>query len=115
MRHQVGQSLIKSEQQDAPLASWSLAEVFKNNIFLDSLLLLFDGLQKVKVQYMVQEEKHNIFHFLSKNVEAYGDSFIMKLYAGLVYQLKLFVFERDGCFKEKRAVMFACNLISYNC
>ena len=32
--------------------SLSLAEAFKN-IFLDSLLLLFDGLQKGKAKYMV--------------------------------------------------------------
>ena len=44
MCQQVGQSPIKARWQDVSLASWILAEAFKNNIFLDSLLLVFDGL-----------------------------------------------------------------------
>ena len=35
-------------------------------MFLDSFLLLFDGLQNVNPQYMVQEEKY----FLGRNLEA---------------------------------------------
>ena len=53
MWQQVGQLPIKTRWQDIPLASWSLAEGFKNKIFLDSFLLLFDGLQKKKVEYVV--------------------------------------------------------------
>ena len=41
---QVWQLPIKAGWQDVPLASRSLAETFKNNIFLNSLLLLFDDL-----------------------------------------------------------------------
>ena len=41
---QVEQLPIKSEYRDISFASRSLAEAFKNNKFLDSLLLLFDGL-----------------------------------------------------------------------
>ena len=37
-------------------------------MFLDLLLLLFDGLYEVKTQYMVQEEKQ------CKNVETSGNS-----------------------------------------
>ena len=40
----VGQITIKAGWQDVSLAFRSLAEAFKNNIFLDSFLLLFDGL-----------------------------------------------------------------------
>ena len=36
--------IIKTRWQDVPLESRSLAETFKNNKFLHSLLLLFDGL-----------------------------------------------------------------------
>ena len=43
-------------------------------MYLDSLLLLFDALWKVKAQYMVLEEKQNISCFPSKNFEASGDS-----------------------------------------
>ena len=43
-------------------------------MYLDSLLLLFDALWKVKAQYMLLEEKQNIFCFPSKNFEASGDS-----------------------------------------
>ena len=43
-------------------------------MYLDSLLLLFDALWKVKAQYMVLEEKQNIFSFPSKNFEASGNS-----------------------------------------
>ena len=32
-------------------------------IYFQIHLLLFDGLQKLKAQYMVQEEKHNILYF----------------------------------------------------
>ena len=41
---QVGQLPFKARWQDVPLASRSLAKAFKDNIFLHSLLLLFDGL-----------------------------------------------------------------------
>ena len=44
MWQQVGQLSVKVRLQDIPLTSWSLAEAFKNNIFLDSLLLLLDDL-----------------------------------------------------------------------
>ena len=45
MRLQVGLLPIKAGWQVVrPLAFRSLAEVFKNNMYLDSLLLLFDGL-----------------------------------------------------------------------
>ena len=50
----------------------SLDQTFKNNIYLDSLLLLLDGLWKA--QYMVLEEKQNIFSFPSKNFDASVDS-----------------------------------------
>ena len=60
---QVGHLPIKAGWQDVPLASRSLGEALKSNIFLDSLLLLFYGFWKVKVQPLVQEEKHNIFYF----------------------------------------------------
>ena len=42
-----------------------MAQSFKHNIFglYDSLLLLFDGLWKVKAEYMVLEEKRHIFYF----------------------------------------------------
>ena len=42
------------------------------------------------------------FIFRKKNVEASWDS---------LYQLKLFLFDRDSYFWKKRAVMLACNLI----
>ena len=53
MQQQVGQLYMKAEWHDVPFTSRSLAEAFKSNKFLDSLLLLFDGLYKVKAQYMV--------------------------------------------------------------
>ena len=61
----------KTVWQDFLLALWS-SEAFKDNTYLDSLLLLFDGLWNVKAQYMVFEEKHN---------KVSGNSLIMKLYA----------------------------------
>ena len=70
---------IKAVQPNVPLASRSLAESFKNNIFLNSLLILFNGLQKVKAQYMAQEEKHPIF-ILVKMLTSLEILFIMKLY-----------------------------------
>ena len=42
------------------LSSLSRGHQNSNN---DSLLLLFDGLWKVKTDYMVEEDKHNIFYF----------------------------------------------------
>ena len=42
-----------------------------------------------RVEYMVGQEKHNFFHFFSKNLKATEDS---------LYQLKLFVFDRDSYF-----------------
>ena len=61
MRLQVGLLPIKAGWQVVrPAAFRSLAEVFKNNMYLDSLLLLFDGLWKVKAQYMVKEEKQHL-------------------------------------------------------
>ena len=51
---QVEQLPVKAGWQDVLLAFWPLAEEFKNNImYLDSLLLLFDDLRKVKAGYMV--------------------------------------------------------------
>ena len=50
---QVGHLPIKAGWQDVPLASRSLGEALKSNIFLDSLLLLFYGFWKVKVQPLV--------------------------------------------------------------
>ena len=50
---QVGHLPIKAGWQDVPLVSRSLGEALKSNIFLDSLLLLFYGFWKVKVQPLV--------------------------------------------------------------
>ena len=44
-----------------------------------------------------------------------GILFIMKLYIGVVCQLKLDVFDRDSYFWKKHTVVFACNLIVQNC
>ena len=52
MWQQMRQLLIKAKWKDIPLMSWSLAEAFKNNIYLDSLLL-FDGLLKKKAKYVL--------------------------------------------------------------
>ena len=41
--------------------------------------------------------------------------FIMKLYAQVSISAKIISFDRDSYFWEKRAVMFAWNLISQNC
>ena len=41
----------------------------------DSLLLLFDSLWKVKANYMVWDNKHNILFFCVKMFKASGDSF----------------------------------------
>ena len=49
---QSAHSLIKTGWQNIPLAFRSLAEAFKNNIiYLDPLLLLFDGLWKMKAEF----------------------------------------------------------------
>ena len=62
--------------QDFPLVLRILFEAFENNIYLDSLLLLLDGLCKVKAQhvYGIGRETKS-FILLIKNVEASGDSF----------------------------------------
>ena len=73
MSLQVGQLPIKPGWQNVSLVFDNLAKPFTqyyifNLNFLkpsnsnnDSLLLLFDYLWKVRVEYMVQKEKHNIF------------------------------------------------------
>ena len=76
---QVGQLPIKAGWQDVPLAFRSLAEAFKNNINLDSLLLLFDDLWKMKAQHLLTSRNISYFHI--KNVETSWIFFIMKLCA----------------------------------
>ena len=44
-----------------------------------------------------------------------GTLFIMKLYAGLVYQLKFLVFGSYSYFCNKSIVMLTRNLVSQNC
>ena len=44
-----------------------------------------------------------------------GILFIMNLYVGLLYQLKLFVFDWGSYFWKKRTLMFVCDLISQIC
>ena len=41
--------------------------------------MLFDGHWKMKAQYVVKEQKHDIFNFPSKNLEASGDSFYYEI------------------------------------
>ena len=76
---QVGHLPIKAGWQDVPLASRSFGEALKNNIFLDSLWLLFYGFWKVKAQPLVQEEKH--LFFLVKMLRPLGIIFIIQFFA----------------------------------
>ena len=41
--------------------------------------------------------------------------FVMWLYAQVIISAKIISFDRDSYFWEKRAVMFARNIISQNC
>ena len=60
-------------------------------IYLDSLLLLFGGPWKVKPNIWYRKRNITAFIFPSKNAETLDDS---------LYQLKLFVFDRDSIKKK---------------
>ena len=72
-------SPIKTGWQDVPFPR-SLAEAFKNNIYYDSLLLLFDGLGKEKGQ-IYGLGRQTSFIYRGKKSETSGDS----LYHLIIY------------------------------
>ena len=45
----------------------------------DSLLLRFDGLWKVKANYVVYDDKHNLLLFCVKMFQATGDFFYLEI------------------------------------
>ena len=74
-------SPIKAGWQDVLFAFRSLAEAFKDNINLDSLLLLYDGLWKEKGPiYGIEKQTLHLLFFMVKKVKPQVILFIMKLY-----------------------------------